>query len=281
VITTSMPAVMPEGSSAWARGTEVAERRGMLNKASPALVFLLLSVSCVAGFAARPMGPPVVYGPPPQPMAGEAPQEPASGPPVSNPAPAYPSAPASPAASGSPRFDGFAFDVKEYSGVRAAWVISKLTTFKVGPACLQRMSEKKERALHIASFYTRDIADYAQGVTGDDWSRVEAQDVGILGTMIDAFRSKLHVTIIVEGNDCKANDDALWMRYWYTVGATLKSYPPRSGRAFVTIEATTQVKDLTVSVDPGGTTFRIVGPRDLAADGWEEKLAKPFRKLAK
>ncbi|HEU0035770.1 MAG TPA: hypothetical protein VFQ53_34395 [Kofleriaceae bacterium] len=193
-----------------------------------------------------------------------------------------------PAGHGVPQLDDFSFEVHEYTGdYTRAWVTNKLTTFKVGKACWSKMIDKQQGALHAASFYTGDIVEYAKLVTGDDWSAIESQqgdrdrNLQLVEPMIDAFKSRFALTIAVEGDDCDAAGSSLWLRYWNTIGTTLKQYPPKSGKAFITLNVTPTVRDVTVSVDDSGSTFVITAPRDIEPAAWDDKISKPFRKIAR
>src|SRR5690606_23375128 len=54
-----------------------------------------------------------------------------------------------------------------------AWSISKLTTWKVGQKCWDKIVAPNSRILDLTSFMTREIAAYAKQVTGDDWATIE------------------------------------------------------------------------------------------------------------
>ncbi|HEU0035769.1 MAG TPA: hypothetical protein VFQ53_34390 [Kofleriaceae bacterium] len=184
--------------------------------------------------------------------------------------------------------DDFSFELKEYTGEQsAAWVVQKLVKWNLGKKCLAKLSDKEQGVLHMASFYSRDIMQYAKTVTGDDWSGIEGQSTGdkesnrkLVEPMIDAFKAKHMVTVTVEGDDCNAKD-GLWFRYWGQIATTLKNYPPKSGKAFVTLNVTSKAKDVTVTVDKTGSTFTITAPRDIEVAAWDDKIDKPFRKVAK
>ncbi len=185
--------------------------------------------------------------------------------------------------------EDFAFEVKEYTGdYHRAWVVSKLTTFNVGKTCWAQMADKKYSALHSASFYTRDIAEYAKAVTGDDWSRIETQNnndrennKALVEPMMDAFKKRFSVTINVEGDDCKPEHGALWLKYWTTLGTIIRDYPPAAGTVRVTLDVKAKAKDVTVKVDKAGGTFVITAPRDVEVSAWDDKMGKPFRKVAR
>jgi hypothetical protein len=182
-----------------------------------------------------------------------------------------------------PDLDDFSFALKEYTGYySSAFVTNKLTTFKVAPACWQKMQDKNGGALHTASFYSRDILEYGKKMTGDDWSDIESQDkeknVKLIAPMMDDFRKRFSLTVSVEGDDCENDSSALWLRYWYAVGTAVKDYPPKSGTAFITLNVTASVKDITVDVDEATSNYVITASRDIEPKDWSEKIEKPFRR---
>jgi hypothetical protein len=186
--------------------------------------------------------------------------------------------------------EDFAFEVKESTGdYHRAWVISKLTTFKVGKKCWEQMADKdKFSAVHSASFYTADIAEYAKALTGDDWSRIETQNNNdretnkkLVEPMMDAFKSRFSLTISVEGDDCKPEHGALWLKYWTTIGSILTDYPPAADKVKITLDVKAKAKDVKVTVDKKGGTFVITAPRDIEVAAWDDKIGKPFRKVAR
>jgi hypothetical protein len=184
--------------------------------------------------------------------------------------------------------DDFAAAVKDATGeVNTAWVVTKLTTFKVGPKCLAKLADKNNEAIHTATFATRDVVAYAKALTGDDWSGLESQtnrDADALRTLlepkIDAFKARFGMTLAVDGDDCAAGSGAMWLRYWLAATTAVTKYPPPAGKAFVTINVTPKVKLVTVDVSKDGTTFTITAPRDVESDAWSDRLERPFRKLA-
>jgi len=179
-----------------------------------------------------------------------------------------------------------AFDVREASSAyHREWVITKLTSFQLGKKCLAKLTDKGNDVINTANFYARDIAEYAQIVTGDDWASIENQNTGtretnkdLVAPMVEAFRKRLSVSISVEGDDCNAKD-GLWLKYWYEIGKTLKAYPPRASSVKITLTVTTKAKDVTATVDRTGSVFSITAPRDIEVRAWD--LSKPFRKVAR
>jgi hypothetical protein len=184
--------------------------------------------------------------------------------------------------------DDLAFELKEYSGsYYKSWVISKLTTFKVGKKCEAKLAKKDERVIHAASFATSDIAEYAKAVTGDDWSSIESQSANtpeanrkIVEKMMDDFKSKFSFTISVEGDDCDASG-GLWLKYYTSIAKAVHDYPPKSGKAFITLNVTAKAKGVTAEVGKDGSTFKFTAARDVEAPAWDNEITKAFKRVSK
>lgn len=188
------------------------------------------------------------------------------------------------------RISDLAFEMRDSSGSQhLAWAFTKLTTLRVGEACWAKLLDEKanDEPLTSAMRASRRLAEYALAVTGDDWKRIEEQagdreaNRKLVEPMIDELAAKVHVTVIVEGDDCDVGFNGLWHRYWHTSLAALVKYPPASGKAFITITAAAKAKDLTVAVDKTGTKFTITAPRDIQPIDWPARIEKAFRKVAK
>lgn len=178
------------------------------------------------------------------------------------------------------RADAFSDAVKDATGdLSRAWVLTKLTTFKVGKKCLARLADKNEGAVHAATFYTRDIGLYAKHVTGDDWDAIEDKDKAELESKMDAFKARFSLTVSVEGDDCDAKQSSLWLRYWTAVGTALAKIPPPAGKVTITIDVNTKTKVLSVTHAKDGATFAITGPKSIEAPDWSDRIEKPFRKI--
>lgn len=193
------------------------------------------------------------------------------------------------AASGpaEPRWDDFAFAVRERSGTYyGPWTITKLTTFKVGKECWKKMADPQADPVNNASYYIRNVHELAKQWTSEDWDRIEnqhgdrAKDRKFVEPLMDKFAKQFHMTIAVEGDDCEVGSDAWWIRYWYNVAEAFAKYPPASGKLFVTLNVG-DVRDITVDVDETGSEFTITAPRDIEPKDWAEKLERPFRRFAK
>ena len=184
--------------------------------------------------------------------------------------------------------DAFTAAVKDATGdYNRAWVISKLTKLELGPKCWKKLPDKNGGAIHMASFVTRDIVEIAKTWTGDDWDAIESQNnhdretnKKLIEPMMDAFKQRLFITIRVDGDDCDAKQNSLWLRYWgYAVGA-IKAYNPPSGKAFVTIDVSSKAREVTVDVSKDGTTFKITAPKLIEPKKGSERIERPFRQLA-
>lgn len=187
------------------------------------------------------------------------------------------------------KFSDFAYEVKDATGdYTSGWIIDKLTTFNVAPACMEKMIDKNNSAVHSATFYTRDIEYLAEALTGDSWSDIETQNNNdrennkkLVEPMIDQFAQSFHLSVTIDGDDCDASHGALWMKYWTTIATNLKDNPPASGKAFVQLAVRGDARDIKVEVDDATSTYVITAPRDIEKSGWDEKLEKPFRKRAR
>jgi len=165
--------------------------------------------------------------------------------------------------------------------------VTKLTALNVGPKCWEKLPDKNNGAIHAATFATRDIVDLAKKWTGDDWSDIETQNNSdrennkkLIEPMMDAFKKRAFITVNVDGPDCDAKQNSLWIRYWTAATAAINKYPPPSGKAFVTINVASKTREVTVDVSKDGTTFTINAPKDIEAKYWSESIERPFRQLA-
>ncbi len=184
------------------------------------------------------------------------------------------------------KLEDFVAAFRDYaSDGSAAWVLSKYVTFKLGDKCWAKLPNKDLGALHTASFFTRDIVAWAKDMTGDDWSAIENQggdkdkNLALVEPMMEAFKSRFSMTVSVEGNDCDARSNSLWLRYWSTLATSLKSYLPKAKKVAITLNVTAKAKDVTVEVSPDNSSFVFTAPRDIEVTGWSDKLEKPFRRI--
>lgn len=171
--------------------------------------------------------------------------------------------------------DPFGDALKDYTGsAMPKLVLEKLSTFKLGKKCLARLPDKNQGALHAASYFTRDVVEYAKTL-GEDWAKLEA-DEGKLAAAIDAFKSRFSVTVTVDGDDCDAASNSLWLRYWSGLATSIKGNLPPTGKVFVKLTVTSKAKDVTSDVKDA--TFNFTAPKDIEAGNWNDKLDRPFRK---
>lgn len=185
--------------------------------------------------------------------------------------------------------DDFAFMVKEATGRHAsAWVLTKFHTFKVGKACRARLGDKKEGAIHAATFATRDIIEYAKAITGDDWAEIEGQSANdretnrkLVAKMMDDFKGKLSITVTVDGDDCDAKGNSMFLRVWNTAITALREHPPRAKKVALTINISAKAKDIAATATGDGATISITAPRDKEPSGWSDKIEKAFEKVAR
>ena len=133
-----------------------------------------------------------------------------------------------------------------------------------------------------------DLASYAKAVTDEDWKELarssantEEENRKAVEEKIAAMKPKLHLTVNVEGSNCDASGNGLWLKYLTTTADTLAKHPPKSGKAIVTINATAKAKDFTVKVGKDGSTFEVTGPLDKEVAGWSDKLEKHVVRVAK
>ncbi len=185
--------------------------------------------------------------------------------------------------------DELSFMTYEYTGrYWTAWVMSKLTTFKVGKKCQAVMPDREKSALHSASFYTRDIGEYAKLVGAEDWDAIEQQSANepeynreLVAKDMDEFAKRFHVTVSVEGDDCDIKHGSLFLKQWTQIGTALKNYPPKAKKVSINLELKAKAKDVTITASKDGSTFTIVGPRDLEPTGWSDKYDAAFKRVAR
>lgn len=183
--------------------------------------------------------------------------------------------------------DDFAFLTKEATGdYYAAWVLTKLHTWKVGKKCYPKLADK-DAGVHAASGATRDIAGYAKSVGAEDWDAIEGQSSGepatnraIVEKDIDAFKKRFSLTVVVEGDDCDAKRNSMFLKAWTTVTQSLERYPPKAKKVAVTLTLAAKAKDVGIKVGKDGATFAISVPRDTEPVGWSDKIEKAFQKVS-
>lgn len=185
--------------------------------------------------------------------------------------------------------DDFAYAVKVATGEHtSAWALTKLHTFKVGAACRAKLPDPELGAVHAATFVTRDLTAYARKTGAEDWAAIEGQSANdpqtnrdIVARDMDAFAKRFSLTISVEGNDCDARQNALWLKYWTTIAGALDRYPPKAKKVAITLNVTAKAKAVKVATGKDGATFTITAPRDIEAAAWSDAIEKAFAKVTR
>ncbi|MBP6629855.1 MAG: hypothetical protein KBG28_05780 [Kofleriaceae bacterium] len=181
--------------------------------------------------------------------------------------------------------DDFAYAVLLDTDVVRARVLDRLVTIKVAPACRAKLPDPDAGARHAFSFATRDVASYASAVSGDDWDAIFSQsgdpaaNRATVYEMIEAFRKRFSFTIIVDGKDCDASAQALWLRYATTVATALRNNPPPAKKVALTLTVSAKAKDVTAKASKDGSSIKLTAPASVEAKAWSDKLAAPFAKF--
>lgn len=169
----------------------------------------------------------------------------------------------------------------------SGWVIDRLVTLELGDKCWPRVVDRTQRGLGLLASAARSIQRYAKAVTGDDWFAIENQSANgpeanraTVDRLVSAFEPKLHVTLTLEGDDCRATGNDLWLKYLGSTLGSLVRFPPRSGVARITIDVQAKAKDVTIDVDKAGSSFRITAPRDVERSGWSDKIERAFQRVS-
>lgn len=184
--------------------------------------------------------------------------------------------------------DDFAFLSMESTGrYHAAWVLTKLHTWKVGKKCYPKLADK-DSAVHAASYAVRDIASYAKAVGAEDWDAIETQSSGepatnrgIVEKDIEAFRKRFSLTVVTEGDDCDATRSSMLLRAWTQVTTSLGRYTPKAKKVAITLTLSSKAKDVTVKSAKDGATFAITVPSKIEPPGWSDKIDKAFELTAR
>lgn len=194
---------------------------------------------------------------------------------------------AAPSAHASPQ-DDLSFAVQNANHDKhSGWVLDRLVTLQVGDKCWPKLVDKTQRGLGILASDARSIQRYAKAVTGDDWAAIEGQSANspeanraVVDKMVTEFKPKLHVTLRLEGDDCGATGNDLWLKYLGSTLGSLVRFPPKSGVANITIDVKAKAKDLTIAVDKAGSTFTITAPRDVERSGWSDTIEKALQRVS-
>jgi hypothetical protein len=188
-------------------------------------------------------------------------------------------------ASASPSED-LAFEVGEINHDKTSgWIVERLMTLKISDQCFAKVLDKKNSALSKIASDARSIERYAKVITGDEWSHIESQGANnkaanraIVDKAIDDFKPKFHVTVNLEGEDCDAGGNALWLKYTGSALQSLVQYPPRSKQMTITINVTSRTKDVKAEVGKDGSTLVVTGARDVEPVGWSDTIGKALKR---
>lgn len=168
------------------------------------------------------------------------------------------------------------------------WIIGKLTTWKVGATCWEKIQDKEGRIVSLGLFLTREVAGYAKQVTGDDWATIEgsgtsekAANKDKVEPLITAFKSKFSLAVTIDGDDCDNSHDPLWLQYVMHAVEDVNKLPPASGKAFISVAVSSKTKKFGISVSKDGATFKITAPKEIAPAKWQDQMESAFTKAAK
>jgi hypothetical protein len=164
-------------------------------------------------------------------------------------------------------------------------VIDNLVTFKVGAKCWAKLLDKDQKGIYSAYSLAHNIVDWAKAVTGDDWWAIE-RDTGmeaaakreLLEKKISAFKANFGLTIKIEGDDCNPKNGSIHVVAWEVIGGALRDYPPKTGKAFITLTFAAKAKG--VSAASRGGKLAITLPRDVEPDIWQKPIQDAFRKVS-
>ena len=169
----------------------------------------------------------------------------------------------------------------------SGWVVERMVTLTLPEKCWAKVLDKKNMGHTLWSNFARSIQTYARNVTGDDWAKLEGQSANskeanqaMVDKLVKDFQPKFHLTLVYDGDDCDATGNALWLKYISTTLSALNSYPPKSGKALVTIHVEPKVKAVKTEVSKDGTTFTITAPRDQEVSGWPSDVEGPIKRVS-
>jgi len=180
-----------------------------------------------------------------------------------------------------------AFQVKESSSYTQSVVIENLMTLQLGGKCWDTVLDRKNVLQSRIAAAAGELAKYGSAVTGgDDWRQIENQrnstpekNRELIAARVATLKPKLHITVKVEGDDCDG-PQPLWSKYLGTVARAIAAYPPKSGKALVTINVLAKAKGVKTEVSKDGSTFTITGARDIEASGWPNEIDLPFKRVS-
>lgn len=185
--------------------------------------------------------------------------------------------------------DDLAFAVQEDNGDSHArrWVIERMFTLELPDKCWTKVLDKQNRARALMAAFATNVVRYVAKLTGDDWMKIESQSANnrdanrkLVDQAIKDFAPKLHITLKLEGDDCDASGNALWLKYLSTTTNALLSYPPKAGKATITIDVKAKVKGVKMAVSKDGATFTITASRDIEVSGWPSEIESPMKRVS-
>jgi hypothetical protein len=157
-----------------------------------------------------------------------------------------------------------------------AFSIAKLTTWKVGKKCWDKIVEPEGRIMSLTSFLTREIATYAKEVTTE-----KAANRDKVEQTVAAFKSRFSLSVAIDGDDCDGSHDPLWMQYVMRSIEALNATPTATGKAFLSITASSTAKKFSFTVGKDRSTFTLVGPKETAVGQWQYEVRRVFASVAK
>ncbi len=174
---------------------------------------------------------------------------------------------------------------KDY--IRGA-VVENLVKLNIGKGCQEKVLDvKTNQAMTLIGRGADNMVAIAKSLTGDDWKEMSKSSANTpeenrkaVESKIAAAKTKLSITVNVEGSTCAVDQGGHWIKYFkYTTDALMKT-PPKAGKAIVKINATSKAKDFTVKAGKDGS-FEITGPLDKEVTGWADKLETQIARAAK
>jgi len=177
-----------------------------------------------------------------------------------------------------------AFEIKERHSYTQSLVVTELMTIEVGAKCWDTLLDKKQALQARIASTAHTLAKYGSAATGgDDWRKLETQSNSnkdkmreLVKTRVGELKPKFHITVKVEGNDCDG-PQPLWANYLGEAARAVEAYPPKSGKAFITIHVTAKAKGVTAETKDGAN-FTITGNRDIEMTAWGEQIQKVFKR---
>jgi hypothetical protein len=180
-----------------------------------------------------------------------------------------------------------AFQIQERHSYTQSIVLRDLMTLRLGGKCWETALDHKNVLQSRIAAAAHRVAKYGSAMTGgDDWRKIEGQSNGtkdknrqLVADRVAQLKSKVHITVTVEGDDCDGAQP-LWMKYLGEVTESLEEFPPKSGKAIITINVLAKAKGVKTQVSADGSTFTITGARDIEESGWPSQIEMPFKRVS-